>query len=132
MSRCLWQRLAEVKTKLDENLPEDLVGPLTLLGHDVDTVKQEGLSGEADPKVWEVAQQEGRLFVTQDLFFTDTRNHPPGSHAGVLLLRFPQTGRRQAVARILQIFQTHNIEQWKGCNVVANENHVRVRGGRLN
>ena len=116
-----------MKIKLDENLDASLAQALALLGHDVDTIRDEGLSGEADPGVWKAAQAEGRFLITQDHYFSDVRNHLPGTHAGVLLLRLPQTGRLHTLARVTEIFREHDVSQWVGCNVVANENHVRVR-----
>jgi predicted nuclease of predicted toxin-antitoxin system len=74
-----------VKIKLDENVPDDVMEPLKNLGHDVDTVAQEGLSGTADSGVWDAAQKDGRFLITQDLYFADIRHHPPRTHAGVLL-----------------------------------------------
>ena len=47
-----------MKLKLDENLPESLLPKLGGLGHDVDNVRVEGLSGQADADVW----QADRLF----------------------------------------------------------------------
>jgi hypothetical protein len=29
--------------------------------------------------------------------------------------------------RVQEIFEGNDVTQWIGCNVVANENHVRVR-----
>ncbi|MGO9262748.1 MAG: DUF5615 family PIN-like protein [Bryobacteraceae bacterium] len=40
-----------MKFKLDENLPIDLVTDLRALGHDADTVVDEGLGGAAHPSV---------------------------------------------------------------------------------
>jgi Domain of unknown function (DUF5615) len=40
-----------VKFKLDENPPVELVTDLSGLGHDVDTVIDEGLRGAADPAI---------------------------------------------------------------------------------
>jgi len=40
-----------VKIKLDENLPARLVGLLAKLGHDTDTVPQEGLTGRPDSDI---------------------------------------------------------------------------------
>ena len=45
-----------MKIKLDENLPATLVGILALLGHDADTVVDEGLKGEPDEVVWPAAR----------------------------------------------------------------------------
>jgi hypothetical protein len=41
-----------VKVKLDENLPARLVGQLARLGHDADTVAQEGFTGKPDSEIW--------------------------------------------------------------------------------
>jgi len=63
-----------MRIKLDENMPRRLVEPLTGLGHDVDTVEEEGLTGAEDPVVWAAAQRERRFVVaqdTQDLDFSD-------------------------------------------------------------
>src|SRR2546425_1032293 len=40
-----------MRVKLDENLPESLLASLASLGHDVDNVRMEGLSGRPDPDV---------------------------------------------------------------------------------
>lgn len=116
-----------MKIKLDENIPADLVEPLGRMGHDVHTVHDERLTGVADTVVWREAQKEGRFVITQDRYFADIRNHPPGEHAGVLLLRLAQEGRATLIQRVTEIFQTQDVSAWSGCNVVANEKHVRVR-----
>lgn len=46
-----------MKIKLDENLPLRLVEILRELGHDVDTVPQEGLVGRCDESVWRATQE---------------------------------------------------------------------------
>lgn len=71
-----------MKIKLDENLPTDLVAALRTLGHDVEDVHSERLSGRPDPEVWEAAQAEDRLLITQDIRFVDTRMLRLGEHSG--------------------------------------------------
>ncbi len=70
--------LIESIVVLDENLPIDLVAPLARLGHDVDTIFQEKLTGQDDATVWEAAQEAGRFLVSQDLGFSEIRSHAPG------------------------------------------------------
>jgi Domain of unknown function (DUF5615) len=82
-----------VRIKLDENLPHRLVPLLTELGHDVDTVFDEQLSGDDDGVVWDSAQASHRSLITQDLDFSDARKYAPGTHHGLLLVRLPQPGR---------------------------------------
>jgi len=40
-----------VRVKIDENLPESAVTVVRAAGHDVDTVRDEGLTGAADSEV---------------------------------------------------------------------------------
>ena len=83
-----------MKIKLDENLPDRLVSVLTGLGHDVDTVRGEQLTGRADPDVWSATQAAQRFLITQDLDFSDVRRYTPGStHASLLLVRLTRTQR---------------------------------------
>ncbi len=46
-----------MKIKLDETLPLRLATLLNDLGHDVDTVHGERLTGHADREIWEAAQK---------------------------------------------------------------------------
>lgn len=71
-----------MKIKLDEDLPERLVAELTALGHDVDTVRLEHLTGRIDGHVWSATQAADRFLITQDLDFSDLRRYAPGTHAG--------------------------------------------------
>jgi predicted nuclease of predicted toxin-antitoxin system len=58
-----------MKIKLDENIPVGLKGILGDLGHEVDTVPDEGLEGRIDPDIWTAAQAAGAFLITQDLDF---------------------------------------------------------------
>ncbi len=80
--------------KLDENLGRSPVALLRDAGYTVDRVHDQGLSGAADEVVWQRVCTEDRFFVTLDLDFSDVRRFPPGSHAGILLLRPRSRGRR--------------------------------------
>ena len=116
-----------MKIKLDENLPERLVAVLTGLGHNVDTVRTEQLTGRADPDVWSAAQAAQRFLITQDLDFSDVRRFTPGTHAGLLLVRLTRPGRHVLFERVLTVFQTEKVEEWTGCLVVATEQKIRIR-----
>ena len=76
-----------MKVKLDENLPVSAASIFAEAGHDVDTVEDEGLAGCDDPTVARAATDEQRLVVTLDRGFGDVQRYPPGSHAGILVLR---------------------------------------------
>ena len=116
-----------MKIKLDENIPLSLVISLKPLGHEIDTVQEEGLKGKVDNVVWKESQKAGRFLITQDLDFSDIRQFTPGDHAGILLLRLRDPGRLALAERIQNIFQTEDVEKWKCCFVVATERKIRIR-----
>jgi uncharacterized protein DUF5615 len=53
-----------VKFKLDENLPASSLAILTGGGHDVDTVRADGLTGAPDEEVVAGAAAAGRILIT--------------------------------------------------------------------
>jgi hypothetical protein len=53
-----------MRVKLDEMFGASLAAALRALGHDVDTVADEGLRGHDDDTVWGAAQGADRFFVT--------------------------------------------------------------------
>jgi predicted nuclease of predicted toxin-antitoxin system len=116
-----------MKIKLDENMPAGLVESLTDLGHDVDTIPQEGLASADDRQVWQAAQQAERFFITQDLDFSDARRFAPGTHDGLLLVRLRNPGRLALAQKVQWLFEQEDVESWHGCFVVATDYKVRVR-----
>lgn len=125
---CLCRRPREptVNIKLDENMPEALVPVLAELGHDADTVPQEGRAGQEDTSVWDAAQQAKRFLITQDLDFSDSRKFVPGTHYGLLLIRLRDPGRTALRHIVETLFETEPVETWHGCLVVATERKLRV------
>jgi predicted nuclease of predicted toxin-antitoxin system len=115
-----------VKIKLDENIPARLARDLGYLGHDVETVVGEGLTGEDDRQLWRAVQQESRFLITQDLDFSDIRRFAPGSHAGLLLVRLRVPGRNALAAAVREAFSFHAAADWTGCFVVITEKKLRV------
>jgi len=96
-----------VKVKLDENIPVSLVEALTLLGHDVHTVIGQGLTGRTGREIWKQCLLEDRLLITQDLDFSNSRKFEPGSHAGIVLVRFQNPARVALINLLSSIFRNH-------------------------
>jgi predicted nuclease of predicted toxin-antitoxin system len=85
-----------MRFKLDENLPVELVMDLRDLGHDADTVADEGLRGAVDPTVVDAAFAADRILLTLDKGIANLQRYPIHKHAGVVLFR-PDTSGRGAV-----------------------------------
>ena len=116
-----------MKLKLDENIPRRVQDELAKLGHDIDTVYQENLTGCTDDLVWQAAQESMRFLVTQDLGFSNIERYKPGTHAGLLIVRLRNASRNELVRRIFQIFNNETVETWSGCFVVVTERKIRIR-----
>ena len=107
-----------MKIKLDENLSARLVRLLAALGHDTDSVPQEGLAGRPDSDIWTAAQTTQRFLITQDLDFSDIRRYAPGTHHGLLLVRLRAPGRDALARRVQAAFQAEPVESWKRAFIV--------------
>ncbi len=113
--------------KLDENLPSRLVSTLSKMGHDVDTVAEEGITGADDDKVWSATQQAGKFLITQDLDFSDIRRFQPGTHEGILLVRLRDPGADSLASAVEAVFTSEDVASWRRCFVVLTEHKIRVR-----
>ena len=115
-----------MKFKLDENIPVDLARVLGGLGHDVDTVPQEALTGRPDSVIWACTQEAQRLLITQDLDFSDIRRFAPGTHNGILLVRLARPSRRELLDRVGMLFLNEPVEEWHGSFIVVTDRKLRV------
>ena len=103
-----------MKIKLDENLPARLATLLESMGHQVDTVADEGLTGKPDTDVWIAAQKESRFLITQDLDFSDTRLFQPGTHPGLLLVLLREPGANALLQHVGRAFHDNLPESGAG------------------
>jgi len=115
-----------MKFKLDENIPVRSVQRLRDLGHDVDTVLDEGRGGHSDGSVWEAAQMEGRFLITQDLDFSEMRRFAPGTHFGILLVRLEDREQPKLPEYLEAWLAGASVEKWPGALVVASPRKIRV------
>ena len=116
-----------MKFKLDENLPLQIAIDLRARTHDVQTVGEEGLTRGVDANIWQTTQREGRIQITQDLDFSDTRKFQPGTHHGIVLTRLQSPSRRNLIARTTELFEAENVSGWARCFVVVTERKIRVK-----
>jgi predicted nuclease of predicted toxin-antitoxin system len=116
-----------MRIKLDENLPSSLVETLASLGHVVDTVEDEGITGNDDGVVWGCAQKDDRFLITQDLDFSDLRKFAPGTHCGILLVRLNNPSRRKLEEKVGSLFANSDTRRWNGAFIVLTDLKVRAR-----
>ena len=69
---------------LDENVRREVGAWLRAAGHDV----VESPRGLSDADVFRLAQAQQRVLITHDAEFANILRYPPGSHAGIIRLKF--------------------------------------------
>jgi predicted nuclease of predicted toxin-antitoxin system len=116
-----------VKVKLDENVPHSARQVVTAAGHDVDTVVDENLAGATDPQVVAAAAATGRLLITLDRGLGDIRAYPPGSHAGILVLRPSDQSPPTVAAALAEVVAGHDLTMLAGTVAVAQRGLLRIR-----
>lgn len=114
--------------KIDEDLPASVAAALQNAGYeDVATVRQQGMGGWKDPALWQAVQEEGRFLITADKGFADLRAHPPGSHAGVLLLRPDTDGIGPVLGLLEKVLASTDLQSLQGSLAVATPQGLRIR-----
>ncbi|HET9475996.1 MAG TPA: DUF5615 family PIN-like protein [Dehalococcoidia bacterium] len=114
---------------VDEALPESLVLTLRQAGHDAEHVREAGMAGATDDEVFEHAQASSALLLTPDLEFGDTRRYPPGSHAGILVIRMPRVAAEAMVQEVMRLLAGVDEVDLSGVVAVLETGHMRIRRG---
>ncbi len=110
---------------VDENMYVDIANALRERGHDVVHVAQSAMRGWHDEAIWKVAREEERILLTQDLDFP---LRGAGSVPGVLILRYPQSFRRQNIAQLFTSFLDEGgLDAVPGNIVIVSPGRVRSR-----
>ena len=100
---------------------------LAAAGYDTAGVLDQGMGGWLDPLLWAAVQREGRFFVTADKGFGDIRGYPPGTHAGILVLRPDEDGIRPQVGLIAKVLSRYRLEDLAGGTTVVSPRGIRIR-----
>jgi predicted nuclease of predicted toxin-antitoxin system len=116
-----------VRIKVDEDLPPAVTERLREAGHDAAGVVEQEMSGLKDPGRWAAVQGEGRFLVTSDKGFGDIRAYPPGTHAGILVLRPDQDGIRPLVELTELVLERARLDDLARFVSVATPRGLRTR-----
>lgn len=87
-----------MKFKLDENIGRRGLELLRSAGHDVVTVRDEGLAGAPDEQIFSAATSERRALITLDYDFAHILRFPPHTGAGIVVL---ELGGRASLEALL-------------------------------
>jgi predicted nuclease of predicted toxin-antitoxin system len=120
-----------MRTKVDEDLPRATVQMLRDRGHEAVSVIEQGMGGWKDPVLWQATQSEQRFLVTADKGFADLRSYPPGSHAGVLLLRPDEDGIQPVIELLERVLANHDLKALARTAAVVTPRGIRIRRAEM-
>jgi predicted nuclease of predicted toxin-antitoxin system len=115
------------RVKVDENLLTGIGELLKNRGLDAVTVVAQGWHGLADEDLWERVQAEGRWLVTSDKGFGDLRLYPPGTHAGVILLRSAEESLGDYLQLAAMALERVKLDEIAGAVIVVTRRGVHIR-----
>lgn len=113
---------------MDEALPESLAVSLRQSGYEAEHVRAAGLAGSPDEVVFRRAQEIGAVLVSSDLEFGDVRRNPPGTHAGILVVRMARVPAPIMVREVVRLVNEVGSEL-EGSLAIAEHGHIRIRKG---
>jgi predicted nuclease of predicted toxin-antitoxin system len=93
-----------MKFKLDENFGSRTQQLFQAYGHDVQTVRMQGLQGSSDMHLFEVCRVGQRCMVTLDLDFADVLRFPPSLTNGIVVIRVPRNPSLALLEQLVRQF----------------------------
>jgi predicted nuclease of predicted toxin-antitoxin system len=114
-----------MKFLLDESADYPLAEVLVRMGHDVTTIVRDYPRALKDREVLALAQDEGRIVITNDTDFGELIFRQQLPHAGVILFRLGREDIATKAAWLKQVIENHadQLSQF----VVVTDRGVRVR-----
>jgi len=113
---------------IDENMPRATGPVLRAAGYGAVDVRDVGLRGADDARVFAFAQESGVVLITADRDFARVLTFRPGAHAGILFVRIPTHVPNSAVIReILRALGELTEVDISGAVAVVELGRTRVR-----
>lgn len=116
-----------MKLKLDENLGLSAAELLRSFGHDVSTVRLQGLQGVADQVLFYKCVEEGRALVTLDHGFGHVLRFAPSITRGVAILEpGPRPSAQSILERMGQFAEFLKIHDFAGRLWIVEPGRLRI------
>ena len=116
------------KFVIDEDMPRSTGATLKRHGYDVKDIRDYGLRGAEDEKIYEFAQSEEAVILTGDKDFGNILRFPLGRHFGIVVVHFPNEMPSIEVNRhLLQRFEDLSEDDFRGNLIIIEPRKIRIK-----
>jgi predicted nuclease of predicted toxin-antitoxin system len=93
-----------LKILVDEDMPRPTTGLLQSLGIDAIDLRDIGLKGSTNARVFEYAQKHRMIIISRDREFGNILKYPLGTHYGIIRVNLPHTFVRHQILDAVERF----------------------------
>jgi len=116
------------KFLIDEDMPRSAAVVLREAGHAAEDVRDVGLRGHRDQEIFDYAQARGAILITGDKGFSNILRFPPGTHAGIVVVRVPnELPTHKTNQELLRALRDLEGEELTGLLAVVEVGRTRIR-----
>src|SRR3972149_5059749 len=103
------------KFVIDEDMPRSTAKALRDRGYEVKDIRDYGLRGADDEKIYQFAQNSQAVLITGDMGFGNILHFPIGSHFGIVIAHFPNEMTTDEINRqLVERFRHFTEDDFKG------------------
>jgi len=97
-------------------------------GYDVKDIRDYGLRGAEDEKIYEFAQSEEAVILTGDKGFGNILRFPLGKHFGIVVVHFPnEMPSIEVNCHLLQRFEDLSEDDFRGNLIIIEPRKIRIK-----
>lgn len=113
---------------IDEDLHRSLSDTLSSLGFTTFDIRDHGLRGKPDDKIFDFAQKKKAVLFSADLDFSNMLRFPLGKHHGICILRFPNEMSTQSINQeVKSLLKELLPEDFNGNLIILSPGKRRIR-----
>ena len=116
-----------IRFLIDEDMPRSTAEALKKAGFESFDIRDLGLRGAKDDAIYQVAQQKDCIVLSGDLGFSNTLRYPPGSHKGIVVVRFPNEMSTEILNQLLVNAIRSIYQDLPGNLTIIEPDKIRIR-----
>ncbi len=113
---------------IDEDMPRSTGKVLQDAGYEVKDIRDFGLRGAADSKIFTFTQDNHAILITGDMGFSNIISFPLGHHLGIIVAHFPNEMSTKEINKqlVVHLFEL-SAKDIEGNLVILEPGRIRIR-----